>query len=216
MCIRDSRQRDLAGRGRQRPGLGLTGPGPTARIDEPAAPAGAGGLVRVRLDVAYAGAAYAGWARQPDLPSVQRALEQALSTVLHTEVTVRVAGRTDAGVHAVGQVATTDVAAETWAEAEATLLRRLTGVLPDDVRVSAVGVMPAGFDVRFSALSRTYRYRVADAAWGVDPLRRADTWAYGHPVDLDRMQAASVGLSLIHISEPTRLLSISYAVFCLK
>lgn len=157
-----------------------------------------GGLVRVRLDVAYDGTAYAGWARQPGLATVAGTLEQALATVLGHPVTLAVAGRTDAGVHATGQVATMDLAAADWLRVGSTLLARLAGMLPADVRVCALAPAPASFDVRFSALSRRYGYRVSDARWGVDPLRRLDTWDYGRAVDADLLRAASAGLVGTH------------------
>ena len=152
------------------------------------------GAVRLRLDLAYDGGGYAGWAHQPGQRTVQGVLEEALSRILRTEVRLTVAGRTDAGVHATGQVAHLDVPVPTWAAFEPTLLRRLAAVLPADVRVRAVAVVPAAFDARFSALLRRYAYRVTDAPWGADPLRRHDTLAWPHPLDLDMLRAASAGL----------------------
>lgn len=151
----------------------------------------ASGLVRVRLELAYDGTAYAGWARQPRLRTVQGTLEQALATVARVPVRVSVAGRTDAGVHASGQIATADLARADWERIGPSLSTRLAGVLPRDVRVMTVMEALPGFDVRFSALSRCYRYRIADAAWGVDPLRRHDTWALGRRLELTALQQAS-------------------------
>jgi tRNA pseudouridine38-40 synthase len=125
---------------------------------------------------------------------VQTAVEEALATVLRAPVALTVAGRTDAGVHAVGQVAHADVPGEAWAAVAGTLLRRLAGVLPADVRVTAVGPAPAGFDARFSAAFRRYGYRIADAPWGADPVRRGDTLAWPRPVDDRAVLAASTGL----------------------
>ena len=116
-------------------------------------------------------------------------LESALATVLRCAVRLTVAGRTDAGVHAGGQVAHADVPAF-----DPTLLRRLAGVLPADVRVMAVAPAPAGFDARFGALWRRYAYRVTDAPAGAEPLRRHDTLAWPRPLDEAAMQAASSGL----------------------
>jgi tRNA pseudouridine38-40 synthase len=107
-----------------------------------------------------------------------------------------VAGRTDAGVHARGQVAHIDLPAE-LAE-DPLLLRRLNGVLAPDVRVRRVTRAPAGFDARFSGLSRTYRYRVADGPEQVDPLRRHDTLAWPRELDLQALQQASEGLLGLH------------------
>src|SRR3954453_8080420 len=148
--------------------------------DEPALPRGEGGLsraaahgvahgcVRVRLDIAYDGTAYAGWARQADRPSVQGVIEDALGVLLRgSPPRLTVAGRTDAGVHARGQVAHVDLPAEV--AGDRLLRRKLNGLLPLDVRVRRVGAAPVGFDARFSALSRTYCYRVADRPEHVDP-----------------------------------------------
>lgn len=115
----------------------------------------------------------------------------ALARVLRAPVALTVAGRTDAGVHATGQVASADLAADLdpgWA------VRRLARLLPADVRVRAVTAVPAAFDARFSALRRHYRYRVATAPWGADPLRARDTLAWPHPLDLDAVTAASAAL----------------------
>ncbi|MDQ1714009.1 MAG: tRNA pseudouridine38-40 synthase [Frankiaceae bacterium] len=155
--------------------------------NEPALPTRDGGLVRVRLDVAYDGTPYAGWARQPGLPTVQAALEEALATVLRAPVTLAVAGRTDTGVHATGQV----VHADLPAAPPETLVRRVNGLLDPSIRVLGVGVAPEGFDARFSALGRRYAYRVADAAYGALPTRRHDTAVHPRPVSLRRLQAAS-------------------------
>lgn len=147
------------------------------------------GLVRVRLDIAYDGTAYAGWARQLDRPSVQGAIEQALGTILgEPSPRLTVAGRTDAGVHARGQVAHVDLPP---AVAQDRLLRRkLNGLLAHDVRVRRVSTAPPGFDARFSAVSRTYRYRVADRPEYVDPLRRTEVYVVPRPLDLDAMRGA--------------------------
>jgi tRNA pseudouridine38-40 synthase len=146
-------------------------------------------LVRVRLDIAYDGTAYAGWARQADRPSVQGVIEDALATLLRADAPrLQVAGRTDAGVHARGQVAHVDLPAEL---AHDRLLRRkLNGLLPVDVRIHRVGDAPPGFDARFSAVSRTYRYRVADRPELVDPLRRTEVYVVSRPLDLEAMRAA--------------------------
>jgi tRNA pseudouridine38-40 synthase len=150
-------------------------------------------VVRLRLELEYDGGGFAGWARQPGLRTVQGVVEEALGRVLRAPVVLTVAGRTDAGVHATGQVAHVDVPVEAWAAA-ATLVRRLAGVLPTDVRVTAVAPAPTGFDARFSALWRRYAYRVADAPSGAEPLRRHDTLAWPRPLDLDALRAAAAGL----------------------
>ncbi|HYT10872.1 MAG TPA: tRNA pseudouridine(38-40) synthase TruA [Mycobacteriales bacterium] len=150
--------------------------------------------MRVRLDLAYDGGGFAGWAAQPGQRTVQGTVEGALATVLRAPVALTVAGRTDAGVHATGQVAHGDVPVEAWESAAGTLVRRLAGVLPPDVRVRRVEPAPAGFDARFSALWRRYAYRVSDDPTGADPLRRHDTLAWPRPLDLDALRAASTGL----------------------
>ena len=137
--------------------------------------------MRLRLDLAYDGTDFHGWATQPGLRTVQGLLEGALAQVLRVEqVPVTCAGRTDTGVHARGQVAHLDVADEALAASrgrstdppEQALRRRLDGVLPDDVRVRSVSRAPEGFDARFSAVWRSYAYRIADEPRAVDPLTR--------------------------------------------
>lgn len=118
-------------------------------------------------------------------------LVDALSTVLRQPVRLAVAGRTDAGVHATGQVAHTDLPADLDTE---WLVRRLARLLPLDVRVRSITDVPASFDARFAALRRHYRYRVATAAHGADPLRARDTLSWPHPLDLHAVNAASVHL----------------------
>ncbi len=147
------------------------------------------GPLRVRLDLAYDGTAFLGWAQQPGRRTVQGVLQDALGVLVRTDPPrVGIAGRTDAGVHARGQVAHVDLSP---AVAEDPLLpRRLNGLLPPDVRVRRAEPASPGFDARFSALSRTYRYRVADGAHLVDPLRRHDVLSWPRPLDLDAMQAA--------------------------
>jgi len=110
---------------------------------------------------------------------------------------VTVAGRTDAGVHATGQVAHVDVSAEQWASI-GDLRARLAGVLPTDVRVRAVREVPAAFDARFSALWRRYVYRITDAPWGVEPLRRVDTLQWTRALDAEAMQRAATRMLGTH------------------
>jgi tRNA pseudouridine38-40 synthase len=167
-------------------------------------PDGADRRVRLRLDVAYDGSAFHGWARQTGLRTVQGELETALTVVLraHEPVRLACAGRTDAGVHARGQVAHADVPAGLWAALEArgadVPVRRLAGVLPDDVRVRRVRPAPAGFDARWSVWSRTYAYRVSDLPGGADPLLRSHVLHHTGPrngrLDLDAMNAAAAPL----------------------
>ncbi len=118
-------------------------------------------------------------------------LTESLSRVLRRPVALTVAGRTDAGVHATGQVAHADLPADldgTW------LVRRLARLLPPDVRVRAIVPVPPAFDARFGALRRHYRYRVATAPHGAEPLRARDTLSWPYPVDVEALNAASAGL----------------------
>jgi tRNA pseudouridine38-40 synthase len=161
-------------------------------MNEPATPLGGGGLVRVRLDLAYDGTDFSGWAVQPNRRTVQGLLTDTLATLLRAPVTLTVAGRTDAGVHAGGQVAHLDVNAETWAGLESSILRRLAGMLPAEVRVRSVATVPHTFDARFSALWRRYLYRVTDSVIGPEPLRRLDTVAWPRTLDVDAMARAAM------------------------
>jgi tRNA pseudouridine38-40 synthase len=171
-------------------------------------------VVRVRLDLAYDGTDFFGWAAQPERRTVEGELSAALTTILRSPHPVRltVAGRTDAGVHARGQVAHADVDAEAWEQLpgrsertpEQALWSRLSGVLADDVVVHQVCVAPPGFDARFSATSRRYLYRLADDLATRDPLRRRDTvWVRGH-LDAEAMNDAAYLLVGLH----------DFAAFC--
>ncbi len=167
---------------------------PAASADAGAAGACAGaGLVRLRLDLAYDGTDFHGWAAQPGVRSVQETVQDALRLVLRTAEppSLTVAGRTDTGVHARGQVAHTHVADLSWAAAASRALPRLNRVLPADVRVHAIGPAAPGFDARFSALSRRYSYRVCDRPAQLDPLRRRDTLWHRSELDLDKMNEAA-------------------------
>lgn len=156
--------------------------------------------MRLRLDLSYDGTDFSGWAAQPGRRTAQDTLEAALTTALRVpQARVTVAGRTDAGVHARGQVAHLDVdegvlAASAGRSAEPVLdalTRRLTGILPPDLRVRRVSAAPDGFDARYSAIWRRYAYRVADDPSLVDPLHRAHVLAWSRPLDLAAMNAAS-------------------------
>ncbi|HUY46600.1 MAG TPA: tRNA pseudouridine(38-40) synthase TruA [Streptosporangiaceae bacterium] len=141
------------------------------------------------MDLCYDGGGFSGWARQPGRRTVQQVVEDALGRVLRTgePVQLTVAGRTDAGVHARGQVAHADVPVTHWAEAAPGALRRLSGLLPPDIRVGRIEPAPGGFDARFGALWRRYSYRVCDDLAAQDPLRRHDTLWYRHALDVPAM-----------------------------
>jgi tRNA pseudouridine38-40 synthase len=143
---------------------------------------------RVRMDLAYDGTGFSGWARQPGRRTVEATLATGLAQVLRlpTPPALVVAGRTDAGVHATGQVAHVDLPSGVDVEA---LARRLRGALPPDVVVRRASLAPASFDARFSAAGRAYRYRVTDVP--PDPLRRHDTLAWPRPLDADAMTRAA-------------------------
>ncbi len=156
--------------------------------------------MRLRLDLAYDGSGFHGWAAQTGLRTVQGDVEAALATVLRTDgVRLTVAGRTDTGVHARGQVAHVDLdpalveaaRGRSPEDGPTTLTRRLNGVLDPDVRVHRTTVAPDGFDARFSAVWRRYAYRVADGPAVTDPLTRGHVLAWSRPLDLDAMNAAS-------------------------
>jgi tRNA pseudouridine38-40 synthase len=148
---------------------------------------------RVRIDLSYDGGGFSGWARQPGQRTVQQVLEDALSQVLRADppVQLTVAGRTDAGVHARGQVAHADLPLAAWLDAAPVILRRLARLLPPDVRVRRIGVAPDGFDARFSALSRLYSYRVCDDVTGPEPLRRHDTLWTRRELEIGPMNEAA-------------------------
>ncbi|MEV7531287.1 tRNA pseudouridine(38-40) synthase TruA [Streptomyces hydrogenans] len=155
------------------------------------------GFVRVRLDLSYDGRDFSGWAKQArGQRTVQGEIEDALKTVTRSSETyeLTVAGRTDAGVHARGQVAHVDLPLELWAEHREKLLRRLAGRLSHDVRVWNVTEAPAGFNARFSAVWRRYAYRVTDHPGGVDPLLRGHVLWHDWTLDMDAMNEAAVAL----------------------
>lgn len=155
------------------------------------------GRVRVRLDLSYDGKDFSGWAKQPSgRRTVQGEIEDALRTVTRSAGTydLTVAGRTDAGVHARGQVAHVDLPEDVWAEHREKLLRRLAGRLAHDVRIWRVAEAPSGFNARFSAIWRRYAYRVTDNPGGVDPLLRGHVLWHDWELDVEAMNAASAAL----------------------
>ena len=168
----------------------------TASYDEPVVPSRDGGLVRYRLDISYDGTDFCGWARQTAQRSVQGVVEDALAMILRLGRVPRltVAGRTDAGVHAIGQVAHVDLPATD----EHTLLRALNGVLARDVRIRRVAAAAPGFDARFSALQRRYEFRISDAPYGAPPLRRHDTMHHDRALDVAAMEVAAAALVGLH------------------
>jgi tRNA pseudouridine38-40 synthase len=162
--------------------------------------------MRLRLDIAYDGAGFHGWAAQTGLRTVQGELQTWVRRVLRLpgDVTLVCAGRTDAGVHARGQVAHVDLPDDGTdpADVAVTLARRLARALPDDVAVRAVGVAPDGFDARFAAIWRRYAYRLSDGV--PDPLDRFTTAAVRGGLDAAAMNAAGAALLGLH----------DFAAFC--
>jgi tRNA pseudouridine38-40 synthase len=156
--------------------------------------------VRVRLDIAYDGTEFSGWAVQPGRRTVHGELAAALRTVLRLpDVPLTVAGRTDAGVHATGQVAHCDLD-----ELPDDLVHRLAGVLPPDLRVRSAREVPADFDARFAALWRRYEYRIDDAPGGADPRRRRFVLRWPRRLNEAAMTAAGETLLGLH----------DFAAFC--
>lgn len=166
------------------------------------------GLIRLRLDLAYRGAPFHGWARQPGLLTVQGRLEEALSLITRQPAQLTVAGRTDAGVHARGQVAHLDVTKDFWlslsrgreesGELRGERLRaRLEGLagrgLNGALAIKQVRVVSKDFDARFSALSRTYRYLICDDPRAQDPCR-LDIARTSSPLEETTMQVAAQAL----------------------
>ena len=158
--------------------------------------------MRLRLDLAYDGTGFHGWAAQPGLRTVQAEVEAALATVLRRPAPLTCAGRTDAGVHARGQVVHLDVEPAVLDEAAGrsagppaeALLRRLNGVLAADVRVLRAAEAADGFDARFSALWRRYVYRICDVPSAADPRTRAFVVPWPRPLDEGAMNDAAGAL----------------------
>ena len=166
---------------------------------------------RIRLDLAYDGTDFTGWARQPGLRTVQGVLEDALATVFRRQgdpPRLVVAGRTDVGVHATGQVAHVDLTPAQLAQLTdaGQLAKRLNGIagLSSDVRVRRAAIAPPGFDARFGALWRRYEYRIADHPDAQDPRRRSHTLWHPAPLDEQAMHEAAQSLLGLH----------DFAAFC--
>jgi tRNA pseudouridine38-40 synthase len=142
-----------------------------------------------RLDIEYDGSGFSGWAAQPGLRTVQAELEDALEIVLREPVELTVAGRTDAGVHARGQVASFSTAAVVPGD----LVRRLNGICAHDLAVTAAAPAPDGFDARADASSRSYRYRLLTRR-PASPFERGRALWWPHRVDRAGLDACAVAL----------------------
>jgi tRNA pseudouridine38-40 synthase len=147
----------------------------------------------VRLDIEYDGSGFRGWARQPGLRTVQAELETALATVLGEPIELTVAGRTDTGVHALGQVASFETAATLPAD----LTRRLNGLSPDDVAVTAATAVADDFNARHDAKSRSYRYRLL-ARSAPSPFERGRALWWPHRIDRKALDACAAAVKGTH------------------
>ncbi len=184
----------------------------------PAPESDASEFARLRLDISYDGTNFFGWSRQPDLRTVQGVIEDALGVVFRRFGDIPqlvVAGRTDAGVHATGQVAHLDLTesqlrsldrprrgnmGERRYDGPASLARRINGIagLEADIFVAQSVIAPEGFDARFSPLWRRYEYRIADNESPRDPRQRNHTLWYPATLDVDAMNAAADELLGLH------------------
>ena len=146
------------------------------------------GFRRLRIDLAYDGSNFAGWAKQPDRRTVQECIETALATISQIAPETIVAGRTDAGVHATGQVIHVDLPESVSLD---DLVYKLNRILDQDVRIHNISIAPEAFHARFSALRRYYRYKILDDNKVLDPLARLDVSTWYRPLDLDVMNKTS-------------------------
>jgi tRNA pseudouridine38-40 synthase len=146
------------------------------------------GFRRLRIDLAYDGSNFAGWAKQPDRRTVQECIEEALAKISRITPETIVAGRTDAGVHATGQVIHVDLPESLVLD---DLVYKLNRMLDEDVRIHNISIAPEAFHARFSALRRRYRYKILDDNKVLDPLARLDVETWYRPLDLDVMNKTS-------------------------
>ena len=147
------------------------------------------GLIRFKIELSYDGTNFSGWAKQPNLRTVQGEIEAALAKVIGAPVDTIVGGRTDAGVHALAQIIHIDLP-DSFNEIE-NLAFKLNRILDDDIRINNCEVAPDNFHARFSALSRTYKYKIIDGLQVVPPLKRFDTVAWYRKLDEKLMNQAS-------------------------
>ena len=163
-------------------------------------------LTRFRMQFSYDGTDFFGWAKQPELRTVQGVILEAMTVIFGSseeDFGIRVAGRTDAGVHALNQQAHFELSDQqlerlgrslSAVENPGYLANRLNGLLPNDVRIHSVVAAPDGFDARFSAIYRRYRYRIADNSVLKNPLQARYTLWVDTELDALAMQAAALGL----------------------
>ena len=159
------------------------------------------GFRRLRLDLSYDGTNFSGWAIQPDRRTVQQCIEEAIRTVAQAKAETIVAGRTDAGVHATGQVIHVDVPESLELD---DLAYKLNRILDEDIRINQIQIAPTAFHARFSALRRYYEYRILDENKVIPPLARFNTAPWYRGLDMDQMNDASALLLGTH----------DFAAFC--
>jgi tRNA pseudouridine38-40 synthase len=146
------------------------------------------GFLRLRLDIAYDGTNFSGWAKQPDRRTCQEVIETTISKIARVQVETVVAGRTDAGVHATGQVVHVDVPENLDLE---DLTYRINRIMDEDLRITKISIAPPAFHARFSALRRSYTYKILDNNQVIPPLIRADIAPWYRTLDLNLLNEAS-------------------------
>jgi tRNA pseudouridine38-40 synthase len=164
------------------------------------------GFRRLRLDIAYDGTQFSGWATQPGMRTMQDMVEEAIARIVRHDIESVVAGRTDAGVHATGQVIHVDVADSAF-DRELTykdLRYKLNRILDEDIRITEITDAPSGFHARFSALRRYYSYKILDDNQVVTPAQRFDVASWYRPLDVATMNEAASHLLGTH----------DFAAFC--
>ena len=159
------------------------------------------GFLRLRIDLAYDGTHYSGWAKQPDQRTIQEEIEKAISTATQSPIESIVAGRTDAGVHATGQVIHVDVPEATEVDG---LAFKLNCMLDEDIRILKVRAMTSEFHARFTATQRSYSYTILDGNRVLPPLHRLDVAPWYRTLDIDLLNSASALLLGTH----------DFAAFC--
>lgn len=150
----------------------------------------------MRLDLSYDGTDFHGWAVQTELRTVQGELMRVFDMLTRDHIEIYCAGRTDAGVHARGQVAHLDITQRQWDALEDA--GRVNRALPADIRIHRMERAPAGFDARFAAMWRRYTYRVCDRSTLMNPLMRRQTLTYHRALDIDAMNEAARSLLGLH------------------
>ena len=151
------------------------------------------GFRRLRIDIAYDGTNFYGWGAQPDRRTIQDLVEEAISRISRVDTESIVAGRTDAGVHATGQVIHVDVPDAIF-DGELNYIDfryKLNRILDEDVRIMSITDAPSGFHARFSALRRHYVYKLIDNNDVIPPLTRNDVASWYRPLDVNHMNEAS-------------------------